>query len=400
MNILRSLGPAVAHASPLEAVRAGVGALVGLGVTGLFVLSPTVDMELGLYLVAPFGASSVLLFAVPNSPLAQPWSAIVGNTLAALIGVAVCLLVPAPGLRIALAVGLTITATILCRAVHPPAGAVAMTAAMSPEAVEHLGFWFALAPIALGTALLVVLAAAYAKLTGRRYPLRQFEEPNRHGTGDAEPMERLGLSEAELTGILERYRQSFNLGVEDLARLIGAAELQAATHHTGAATAGDIMSRNLVTVRPETPLVEIADIFRRRKFTSLPVVGPEGTFLGVIFQIHLITRAREDALRLDRGFVPALRRLVDRDRERPVRAEEIMSVAVPRATSATPVGALMPMMADGEVDAVPVLEHGRIIGIVTRTDLIAALAREVVRAGRTEGAPASPRPEGADPEPA
>ena len=39
------------------------------------------------------------------------------------------------------------------------------------------------------------------------------------------------------------------------------------------------------------------------------------------------------------------------------------------------------MMADGDVDAVPVLEQGRIVGIVTRTDLIAAMARKLVRDG-------------------
>ena len=114
MHILRSLGPAVARVSGAEAVRAGVGALIGLGLTGLFLLSPQIDLDLGLFLVAPFGASAVLLFAVPNSPLAQPWSAIVGNTVGAIVGVAVCLVVGDIALRIALAVGLAITATILC----------------------------------------------------------------------------------------------------------------------------------------------------------------------------------------------------------------------------------------------------------------------------------------------
>ncbi|AOZ68024.1 hypothetical protein LPB142_00745 [Rhodobacter xanthinilyticus] len=381
MHILKSLGPAVARVPAREALRAGLGALIGLGLSGLFLLSPAVDLDLGLYLVAPFGASSVLLFAVPNSPLAQPWSAIVGNTVAALVGVAVCLLVTDPVLRIALAVGLAITATILCRAVHPPAGAVAMTAAMSPDAVAHLGFWFALTPIAFGTIALVLLATLYARLTGRRYPFRQFDDPSTHGTADRNPTERLGLSEEELTGILERYRQSFNLGVEDLARLIGAAELQAAAHSSGPLTAQDIMSRNLVTVTSNTPLGEIADLFRQHHFTSLPVVGVDQTFLGVIFQIHLISQARDDALRLDRGFRATFRRLLDRDRERPMTAADIMSVAGPRATGATPIGALLPMMADGDTDAVPVLEYGKIVGIVTRTDLVAALSRSAARAG-------------------
>ncbi|WP_370209060.1 HPP family protein, partial [Pararhodobacter marinus] len=85
MHHLKSLGPAVARVSGREAFRAGGGALIGLGLAGLFVLSPQGDPRLGLYLVAPFGATSVLLFAVPNSPLAQPWSAVVGNTVAALV---------------------------------------------------------------------------------------------------------------------------------------------------------------------------------------------------------------------------------------------------------------------------------------------------------------------------
>jgi CBS domain-containing membrane protein len=379
LQILRSFGPAVARTSPVEALRAGLGALIGLGLTGLFVLSPGIDLTTGLYLVAPLGASSVLLFAVPNSPLAQPWSAIVGNTLAALVGVAVCMFVTEPTLRIALAVGLAIAATILARAVHPPAGAVAMTAAMSPDAIQHLGFWFALAPIATGTTALVLVAIAYARLTGRRYPFRQFEEPNRHGTDDAAPLERLGLSETELSDILDRYRQSFNLGVEDLARLIGAAELQAAAHHADVLTASDIMSRNLITVKVDTGLGEVADLFRKHRFTSLPVVDSQGKFLGIIFQIHLISRAREDAFRLNRAFIPALRRLIDRGRDKPVMAVDIMRVAVPRALATTPLGALLPMMGDSDVDAVPILDYGKLIGIVTRSDLIAALARNLAR---------------------
>ena len=375
LHIFRSFGPVVSRASPVEAIRAGTGALIGLGVTGLISLSPLISRDVGLYLIAPFGATSVLLFAVPNSPLAQPWSAIIGNTVAALVGIVVCLVITDPALRIPAAVGLAIFATILCRSVHPPAGAVAMTVAMTPDAVEGLGFMFAITPVASGTVLLVFLAAVYARLTGRRYPFRQFEEPNKHGTRDAEPMERLGLSEQELTNILQRYRQSFNLGVEDLARLIGAAEIQAATHRTGPMVAADIMSRNLVTVQPTTPLSKVAELFRHHKFTSLPVVNLEGRYLGIIFQMHLISRAREDALRLNRGLFAAMKRLLGNGWDKPPIAGNIMGVVGPRAVLETPIAALLPMLAEGDVDAVPVLQNERIVGIVTRTDLIIAMAR-------------------------
>lgn len=378
-RLIRAIGPAMAPISLRESTRAGLGATLGLVIVGLFVLAPTVDLRLGLYLVAPFGATSVLIFAVPNSPLAQPWSAIVGNTLAAIVGVAVCLTVSEPSLRIALAVGIAIALMSLARAVHPPAGAVAMTAAMSPDAIHELGFRFAITPVATGTTLLVLIAWIYARTTGRRYPFRQFEEQNVQGTSDQPPAERLGLSEAELVDILQRYRQSLNLGVEDLARLIGAAELQAASHQTGAMTVTDIMSRNLITVGPDTTLFEVADLFERHRFTSLPVVGPGGEFVGVIFQIHLISQAAREGLKHDRSFIPAFRHMLGREQIKPTIARDIMQVCGPRAAATTPLSALLPMMADGEVDAVPVLENNHIIGIVTRTDLIAAMARSAVR---------------------
>ncbi len=369
----RVLYPAIPVSTTKEAVRAGGGALIGLGVVG-FALSFFDLHDVGLYLIAPFGASAVLLFAVPNSPLAQPWSAIVGNSVAAFVGVAICYVIHDPALRVAVAVGLAIVGMILARAVHPPGGAVAMVAAMNPDMVMELGFRFVVTPVAVITSMLVLTAVLYARATGRKYPLRHFDDRGPHLTADRPPIERLGLDEAELNTILQQYRQSLNLGVEDLARLIGAAEIQVAAHQVGPLTAEQIMSRDLVTVDAETPLSDVADLFRRHGFTSLPVIQGDGRFIGVIFQIHLIRRAREDALRLDRGLLSAMARLIDRRRNAPVRANEIMSVTEPRATASTPVAALLPLMADGACEAVPIVEDNRIIGIVTRTDLIAALA--------------------------
>ncbi|MDB6175999.1 HPP family protein [Paracoccus sp. Z330] len=373
---LRALGPAIPVGSFKEAMRAGGGALVGIGVAALVVMLPAIPAKLGLYLIAPFGATSVLLFAVPSSPLAQPWSAVVGNASSAMVAVIVCQFVDDPGLRIALAVGLSITAMILLRALHPPGGAVAMTAALNVDDIRELGLWFALSPVALGTILLVVVAVIYARATGRHYPFRQFDAPNSHGTDDPEPAERLGLSEAELTDILTSYRQSLNLGVEDLARLVAAAEMQAASHRTGPLTAADIMSSDLVTVSPDATLGMVADLFRDHAFTSLPVTGQGDAYLGVIFQMHLIRRARRDAFASGKRFGSAMAVLLEHDAEFGLRAEHIMETEAPVIAPDDPVAGLLPKMADGKHDAVPVLDNGRIVGIVTRTDLIAALARQ------------------------
>lgn len=374
-----SIGPGRGMGSAREALRAGFGAGLGLFVAGLVMLASGTDLRLGLYLIAPFGASSVLLFAVPNSPLAQPWPAVVGNAIGAAVGVLAVLLVPDPGLRLALAVGLGIVAMIGLRAVHPPAGAVAMTAAMNPETVHALGFWFVLAPVTLGTVVLVVLAMAYARLTGRHYPLRHFEDPGPHGTADPPAVARLGLTEAELETILQSYRQSLNLGTEDLARLIGAAQIQAASH-AAPARADAIMSRDLVTVTPETGLDLVADLFARYDFHSVPVVEEGARYMGLICQIDLIRHGRAQMRRgrgRGRGWgwgasKPAAETAADS-------AGAIMRRNVPLARPDSPLGALLPLLSGPDCDAVPVLAGGRLCGIVTQTDLIAALARQSLR---------------------
>ncbi|MGW0037681.1 HPP family protein [Gordonia sp. NPDC003376] len=364
---IRSLGPASSGGTPWEAIRAGVGSLLGMAVVGAVLACSGVDLTTGLFMIAPFGATTVLVFAAPSSPLAQPWPTVVGSVLSAVVGVAVTLTVSQPILRVVLAVGLAVTAMIACRAVHPPAGAVALTAALSPDTVHALGFRFALAPVAVGVCLLVVVAAVYGRATRRHYPFRQFAEEPR-------PTERLGLTEDELTGILARYRQSLNLGVADLARLIGAAELQAAGHRTDPLDAASVMSRDLITVAPDTTPERLAQLFGEYGFTSLPVIADDGSYAGVVFQIHLVT-----ALAGHRT---------------PVGAADVMDVDLPVAHPDTPVAALLPLLADGGCDAVPVLDGGQIVGIVTQTDLITALARRTLRADE-----AGPAPDGESPVP-
>ena len=102
-------------------------------------------------LIAPMGASTVLLFGVPASPLAQPWSIVGGNLVAALIGVSVAALVPHPAVAAGLAVGFSMAVMFALRCLHPPSGAVALTAVLGGPAIQQLGFQFVLTPV-LGAA--------------------------------------------------------------------------------------------------------------------------------------------------------------------------------------------------------------------------------------------------------
>lgn len=147
-----------------------LGALFGIAFTGWvahLALGETIDVPL---LVAPMGASAVLLFAVPESPLAQPWSIMGGNVVSALLGVICAQLIKTPVFAAATAVALAISAMLALRCVHPPSGAVALTAVLGGPNIHELGFRFVAMPIALQSGALLAAALLFHRLTGHRYP--------------------------------------------------------------------------------------------------------------------------------------------------------------------------------------------------------------------------------------
>lgn len=79
------------------------------------------------WLVAPIGASAVLVFGVPASPLAQPWAVVGGNTLSAMVGIACANWIGDPAVAGAVAVSLAIALMFSLRCLHPPGGAIPMS---------------------------------------------------------------------------------------------------------------------------------------------------------------------------------------------------------------------------------------------------------------------------------
>jgi CBS-domain-containing membrane protein len=149
-------------------LKSGVGAIAAmLAVGGL-----TVETSIPL-LIAPFGATAVLLFGQPKSPLAQPANVIGGYLLAALVGSLALQFLPGIWWASAIAVGLSIAGMLLLRVTHPPAGAVPLVAFGS-----HLEGQDLFLVVLAGSALLVVIAVVHHLIPPRhQYPLRAPEAP-------------------------------------------------------------------------------------------------------------------------------------------------------------------------------------------------------------------------------
>jgi len=164
--------PILAGGTLPDRLAACAGALVGIGLTGVvsaLLMHPHGSL---LMIVAPMGASAVLVFAVPASPLAQPWPVIGGNVLSALVGIAVARLVPAPEVAVGLAVGGAILLMSLTQSLHPPGGAAALTAVIGGPAVAAAGWSFAVVPVGLNALILVACGLAFHRWSGHSYPHR------------------------------------------------------------------------------------------------------------------------------------------------------------------------------------------------------------------------------------
>lgn len=120
-----------------------------------------------LLLLGSFGASALLLFALPDTPLAQPRSVVGGHVFASLIAMGCLLLFGPQWWAVGLATGLAVGVMMLTRTVHPPAGSNAIIVFLTKPTLGYLMF-----STVSGTILLVISAIIYHRTTRRhKYPL-------------------------------------------------------------------------------------------------------------------------------------------------------------------------------------------------------------------------------------
>jgi CBS domain-containing membrane protein len=371
MEWLRGFWPQPSTASTTERGRSAAGALIGLLLTAA--LSHLVLGGKGAYLVAPMGASAVLLFCVPASPLAQPWSIMAGNLVAALVGVTCASLIPDPMLAAPLAGCVAIGTMFWLRCLHPPGGAVALTAVLSSAQAHPTAF---VALVMLNSLLLALAALAFNNMTGRRYPHpQQSTLQNTHATKDPVPTARLGFTKEDLDAALARYGQVLDVSRDDLEHILFETEMNAYGRRFGVITCREIMSKDVVTLEAHTPLAEAWRLLRHHHVHALPVIGRDRRVIGIVGQGDFLHHAGLDEyrtvwerLRELAGFVFGYRT------DRPEVVGQIMTTPVTTVPAEEPIAELVPLMTNSGLHHIPVVDgSGVFVGIVSQSDLLAAL---------------------------
>lgn len=153
-------------------LRGAIGAALGILIAGIVTTVCLGSMSSALpWLVAPMGASAVLVFAVPASPLAQPWPVIGGNLLSSAIGLYMGASVGPAALAAAVAVGTAIAVMSLTRSLHPPGGACALLCVLGAAGSDGWG-WLYMLPVAANVLALAGVGWIYNNLTGHPWPHR------------------------------------------------------------------------------------------------------------------------------------------------------------------------------------------------------------------------------------
>ena len=147
----------------IQSTLAGIFSIITIGV--LTVL--TYKTSYGIFLIASFGSTMVLLYGYPESPFAQPKNIILGHFLTALIGVIFLNFVPLPiFLNIPVAVGFGVMFMILLKVTHPPAGGNPIIVIIGSVSFDYL-----LTPVLVGSIIVVMFGVIINKfLFKKEYP--------------------------------------------------------------------------------------------------------------------------------------------------------------------------------------------------------------------------------------
>lgn len=367
---LALLWPAPVAINGRERLRVVAGAALGMLFAALLSQWLAGEWTLaGPWLIAPLGASTVLIFAVPAGPMSQPWAAVGGNTISALVGIACALAIREPlPVVAAAAVSLAIAAMLALRCLHPPGGAVALTVALL--GVDDFGF--ALFPVSLNTLLLVLAGVAWHRANGRRYPhaqrvvVRPGEVPSR-------------FSSADFDKALSRYNEVLDVSRDDLENLLRQTELNAYQRLFGGLNCRDVMSRDPVTVQFGDRLEDAWQLMRARRIKALPVLDRGGRIAGIVTQADFLRHANLDRRE---GLGDRVRDLVrgagTLTSSKPEVVGQIMTRRVRVARDDRPVIDLLAAFSEDDHHHLPVVDgDGKLVGVLTQSDFVRALARAI-----------------------
>jgi CBS-domain-containing membrane protein len=143
--------------------------------------------------------------------------------------------------------------------------------------------------------------------------------------------------------------------------------------------AADVMVTSVITVGPDANIQEVADLLLRHRISAVPVVGGNGEIVGIVSEGDLINRPESETMHHRSWWLDALASnealAADYVRSHSRRVTDVMTREVITASPETPVADVAALLEKHRIKRVPIVRNGRIVGIVSRANLLQGLAR-------------------------
>ena len=364
-------------ASPLslrEKTRAGLTAGVAIFLTG-WLASLSIDGGGLKTLLASMGASAVILFAMPHSPVAKPWPLVGGHFISALIGILCARWVPQLWPAAALAVGLSVFAMHLARCLHPPGGASALIPVLGGESVKALGFQFLLTPMALNVGVMLVMSLAFRHL----FLPKALPPETQAGQAERTPTGRLELKAEDIRAALAGMGEFVDAGEQQLHEIYKLAQARAFRRQFGETTAAEVMTPEPITVEFGTELEDAWALMQQHRIKALPVIDRGRHVIGIVTQSDFFRHARAREFSSLGGKLKALLKASPTvTSHKPEVAGQIMTAPAITAAENQQLPELARLLTERGIHQVPIVdERNKLVGLITQTDLIAALYRSM-----------------------
>ena len=276
-TLLRSFIPHSLNTHPAEWSRAALGACLGIFISALL-SRQLFGIDVTLHLLGPVGASAVLLFAVSTGALAQPWS-IIGSYLISTLVALLCIHLFGNTVSAAsVAVCSAILLMCVCRCLHPPGAAVAISIITSRQELSALGLQV-LFPVMLNAACLLVTALIYNNLTLVRYP-RPHAKPS--SATQAVTPQPSGFNSQDLDKALDDVGAFVDVSREDLQTILHKTEANAQHRNRTDIDMGQIISRSTQSLSLEHSVADAMKMLAGHGSKYLPVLDAERKVIGII----------------------------------------------------------------------------------------------------------------------
>lgn len=342
----------------------------------------TQKLSMGLaqpVIVASMGASAIILFIMPHSPLAQPWPFFGGQLVSAIIGVACAQWIADTAIASACAVGGSIFAMLLLRCLHPPGAATAIAPILFDTS---LGYGFVLMPVGLNALILLAMAIVINRWVLRhQYPTVPGADAIDKST------QQTGISDQDLTLALESMDMFMDVSSGDLRKLLADAEARSFKRFKGCITCADIMLRDVPAVEYGTEVEEAWNIMHKQKLKAMPVIDRAKRVIGIItwndFFKFIDLRPYD---RFQDKFRAFIRRTPDISTDKPESVGHMMSRSVVVLPECTHIADLVSLMSTQGYRQIPIVNgENRLVGMVYQANLIAALYDEQLAAVVSQG---------------